>query len=155
MCDAHGWIDPALAAVLGVPASSFRGADDALPPAPGAYVLILRLDGVHRFPFRAATARLGPGTYLYAGSARGPGGIAARLGRHLAGPAKQRWHIDRVTPLAARRAGLALPGGDECRTVETLMAAGATIPLPGFGASDCRTCPGHLLAWPAGRLSRA
>ncbi len=34
------------------------------------------------------------GTYLYVGSAWGPGGLRARVGRHLRGSAALRWHID-------------------------------------------------------------
>lgn len=120
-----------------------------LPRRPGAYLLLLRLDG----PATLDIATLGrpgvaPGWYVYAGSARGPGGIAARLGRHLAGRGKPRWHVDRLNALCAARLGLAYPEGHECDLVAALIASGGfASPLPRFGASDCRACPSHLLRW--------
>jgi len=42
------------------------------------------------------------------------------------------------------------PGGRECRLVADLLASGATIPLPGFGSSDCRGCQAHLVRLAAG-----
>lgn len=35
--------------------------------------------------------------------------------------------------------------GLECALVEEFMAVGGCIPLLGFGSSDCRVCPAHLL----------
>lgn len=120
-----------------------------LPRRAGAYLLLLRLDAPAEHGIaRLAPAPLAPGWYAYAGSARGPGGIAARLGRHLAGPARAHWHIDRLTVRAAARLGLAYPDAGECALVAGLLAGGAFAPaLPGFGASDCRTCASHLLRW--------
>jgi hypothetical protein len=31
---------------------------------------------------------------------------------------------------------------------------GTSVPLPGFGSSDCRSCPAHLVALPAGAIPR-
>jgi Uri superfamily endonuclease len=34
----------------------------------------------------------------------------------------------------------------ECGLIGALLASGASAPIPGFGASDCRSgCPAHLL----------
>jgi histidyl-tRNA synthetase len=92
-------------------------------------------------------ATLPAGWYIYAGSARGPGGIRARLGRHL-GPGKgAHWHIDTLTQAAVARRGFPIPGGEECALVRALLARpGTRIPVPGFGSSDCRSCASHLLA---------
>ncbi len=67
----------------------------SLPSLPDTYVLVLR------FSERAeiVVGRLGvleaqPGCYVYAGSALGPGGLAARVGRHLRREKTRRWHID-------------------------------------------------------------
>ena len=47
------------------------------------------------------------------------------------------------------RAFAALPGAHECDLVEALRAlAEVSVPVPGFGSSDCRRCPAHLLAAP-------
>ena len=119
-----------------------------LPPEPGAYVLIVELDR----PLRLAHARLGkvalaPGRYAYAGSARGPGGIRARVARHFRTDKKPHWHIDLLTAEARIAGALALPGRSECEIVAELLARGAaTAPVKGFGSSDCAVCPAHLLA---------
>jgi len=39
-------------------------------------------------------------------------------------------------------------GGHECDLVNELLAGGASVALAGFGSSDCRRCPAHLLAAP-------
>ena len=44
---------------------------------------------------------------------------------------------------------LAFPGGHECGLIERGRALpGASVPIPGFGSSDCRSCAAHLLAVP-------
>lgn len=100
-------------------------------------------------------ARLGrpslrPGAYVYCGSANGPGGLRARLARHLRADKRRHWHIDHL--LAAARVDdlVALPGGNECDLVARFAAVvGNNFPVPGFGSSDCRRCRAHLLAVPA------
>lgn len=121
--------------------------DAPLPAAPGDYLLVLRLAQ----PAGASVGALGrfdfpAGWYLYAGSARGPGGLAARVGRHWGGGGRRRWHLDYLRPVAAPVAvwwGL----GDErreCVWARELAAwPSAAAPARGFGASDCR-CLAHL-----------
>lgn len=92
---------------------------------------------------------LAPGRYLYAGSAWGPGGLAARLARHRRRDKAIHWHIDRITAVAGVAAAVGLPGGRECAIVAALSAwPGVDVPVPGFGSTDCRTCPSHLLRLP-------
>jgi hypothetical protein len=72
-----------------------------IPADPGAYLLHLRL---HQ-PRILRVGRLGEfsfaaGEYLYTGSACGPGGLRARLGRHLRGGGKPHWHIDSLRAAA-------------------------------------------------------
>ena len=114
------------------------------PPAvAGAYALIIDLD--------RPAAGLSPGRYLYAGSARGPGSIRARVARHLRPEKKPHWHVDRLTEAGRVVEWVAVPGGDECRIFAAAMALpGATVPKPGFGSPDCRRCPSHLLRLPEG-----
>ncbi len=121
-----------------------------LTPAPGAYLLVLALTRPLALPQPTLNfARLGPGVYLYAGSALGPGGIRARILRHARGGKRRHWHIDHLTEAGTLGAALALPGMAECEVVGSLLAlAGVTVPVPGFGSSDCRACPAHLLAAP-------
>ena len=128
------------------PASCF----DELTPAPGAYLLVVALSQALALPQPALkSARLQPGNYLYAGSARGPGGIRARILRHGRKGKRLHWHIDHLTAAGTLSAALALPGMGECDVLGTLLALpGVTVPVPGFGSSDCRACPAHLLAVP-------
>ncbi len=118
----------------------------ALPGAGGTYALGLALAGEVQVTVGAlGQGTFPPGLYLYVGSAWGPGGLAARVGRHLRGDGKPRWHIDalrrRATPVALWIA----PGERlECAWARTLVdRPGVRIAMPRFGASDCR-CPSHL-----------
>jgi Uri superfamily endonuclease len=46
---------------------------------------------------------------------------------------------------------VAVPGGRECAIVAAaLRLPGVGIPAPGFGSTDCRACPAHLLRLPDG-----
>lgn len=122
-----------------------------IPPDPGAYAVVLSLKAplllrIKRF----AGVTLDAGLYLYSGSANGPGGMRARLSRHLRGKKKIHWHIDHLTAKADILGVAALPKGKECRIVrKVLMLKNAAAPLPGFGSSDCSTCPSHLIHLPA------
>lgn len=137
----------------GALATSFRlpftANPDDLPNAPGAYLLAIRLaDAVPLDLPRFGNPVLSPGWYLYCGSARGPGGMCARVRRHMKHDKALRWHVDRLTVRAAEIVACALPGGSECGLVAALRKTGGfTAPLPGFGSSDCRTCDSHLLVW--------
>lgn len=92
--------------------------------------------------------RLEAGWYLYVGSARRS--LARRVERHARKAKPLRWHVDRLTGLAAARVqgALLLPGTrrSECslnRAVGRLP--GVRAPVHGFGASDCsQGCPAHL-----------
>jgi Uri superfamily endonuclease len=130
-------------------------------------VLALWLERACRIPVgRLGEFAFPAGWVLYVGSALGPGGLAARLGRHrrrFASGKRPHWHVDYVREHAvwggawARRAGGRLEGDGARRNGERLecdwaaalgQRPGARIVVPGFGASDCR-CPGHLVHLPA------
>ena len=66
------------------------------------------------------TRLLQAGDYLYIGSARGAGGIAARLSRHFKAEKKAHWHIDQLTLQAQQMAAYALVGVGECSLVRAL-----------------------------------
>jgi len=124
------------------------GGAGGMPTGKGAYVLALRLDIPARAQLpRRAPADLGPGWYLYLGSARGPGGLGARIGRHFRREKPKRWHVDWLSTMAGELAALAVEGGSECDLTAKLLASGRfSVAAPGFGSSDCRTCDSHLLA---------
>ena len=102
------------------------------------------------------------GNYLYVGSAFGPGGLRARIGRHLCGTGKAHWHIDYLRRSALVLGGYyyvpaALDGASpsecasslnsyECCWSQAISAlANVTVPVYGFGASDCQSgCSAHL-----------
>src|SRR6516164_5013557 len=75
--------------------SSFvRKAEDA-PTLPGAYVLIIELAASIQIPLpRKPKSILQAGRYLYCGSAKGSGGIRARLSRHMRSSKVIHWHVD-------------------------------------------------------------
>ena len=78
-----------------------------LPAAPGSYVLLITVAA----PLTIHAGRLGaialsPGTYAYTGSALGPGGLRARVGRHLRAEKRPHWHIDALTRRCAGERGL-------------------------------------------------
>jgi Uri superfamily endonuclease len=122
---------------------------EGAPASGGAYALILRLEKEAAIDLpRLSPAPIAPGWYLYAGSAYGPGGLRARLARHFRPAKKLHWHIDRLTSIYAPAAALSVPGGDECAVVSELIASGTfRFAFAGFGATDCRQCKSHLLAW--------
>lgn len=134
---------------------------EALPRAAGNYAIFISIPKPVRIIIGAlGTANFPAGLYVYSGSASGPGGIRARLGRHLRGDSKTHWHIDYVRPHCQVRGWCyALTGKHEagiaqhrleCLWSQTLAnSPAASIPVARFGASDCSTaCPAHLVAFP-------
>lgn len=122
-----------------------------LPLSTGAYAILLRLDEKVVFSRRSGFDSFEPGWYVYAGSAYGPGGLRARIARHLKRSKTLRWHIDHLTSVAATAQAIAIKGGNECAIVGTLIGSGLFVcTANGFGASDCTTCQSHLLRPAAG-----
>ena len=97
-----------------------RAAEDA-PPSMGAYVLLIELAApvAVALPGKPSTT-LEAGRYLYCGSAKGPGGIRARLVRHMRVGKKIQWHVDRLTEVGTVAGAWVFPDGDECELVRTL-----------------------------------
>lgn len=117
-----------------------------IPRAPGVYLLLLSLPArVEAQVGRLRRIDFAPGLYGYAGSALGPGGLAARLGRHASGAGRRHWHIDYLLPHARLLGALVRedPQRLECAWA-TWAGEQAQACIRGFGSSDC-ACPGHLL----------
>jgi Uri superfamily endonuclease len=122
------------------------------PERPGTYVLILNLSR----PLVIRVGRLGrfqfpAGWYAYIGSAHSPGGLAARLRRHLRASKPLHWHVDYLRAHARPVEIWYIAGNHkrECAWAQGLARLpGASIPAPRFGASDCR-CATHLVHFSA------
>jgi Uri superfamily endonuclease len=120
---------------------------------PGAYVLLLELPAAATLDVgRLGRATFEPGCYIYLGSALGPGGVAARLNRHLRTTKRTHWHIDYLAQVARVVAAGAVCAADrrECAWAHALQdLEGASAPVSGFGSSDCRNgCRAHLWRLP-------
>ena len=117
--------------------------------SPGSYVLVMQCS----VETSVQVGRLGvlnttPGFYLYVGSALGPGGIPARVNRHLRWkmPDQLKWHVDYIANITWPVAVWYSYGqiSYECKLSHAVAGmADVSIPLPRFGASDCR-CNSHL-----------
>jgi len=122
-------------------------------PTRGNYTLIIYLESQSRItvPSRGG-CWLRKGYYAYTGSAVGKGAVSLRLrvARHFRKRRIKHWHIDYL--LACRKAEVtavvacASVINRECRINKAIQSIrGATIPINGFGASDCReNCRSHL-----------
>jgi Uri superfamily endonuclease len=127
----------------------------SLPAAQGTYALMLRANAptVLSMP-RLGDVTLAAGLYAYVGSAYGPGGLRARVGRHLRAEKPIHWHVDYLTAVLPVVHVIAAESSTrlECAWVKKLTDLhGASVPVPGFGSSDCRArCPAHLVRLPDG-----
>ncbi len=127
------------------PVNGSRGRS-RLPAEPGGYALVFRLDEtIHVKPGRLGVSELPAGYYLYMGSALS--GLAPRLARHLRRRKKRHWHIDALTSVS-RVEQVWWAASDtrlECGwTASALADIEASVPMHGFGSSDCR-CTTHLV----------
>ncbi len=114
-------------------------------PGKGTYILTLEV-------VEPATVRVGangdrlfvPGIYLYIGSALGPGGLRARLGRHFSREKRCRWHVDYLVTQAVVRGAFYRNDGvrRECSWAHW-FACHTEQTVSSFGASDC-SCSSHL-----------
>jgi Uri superfamily endonuclease len=123
----------------------------ALPAGPGVYALLMHLpERTERRIGALGACRLEPGWYLYVGSARGAGGLRARVGRHLRRVGKRpHWHMDRLRPAVRIHAvwWTAAKTAEECAWVRAVAGLrGARAVLPGFGAGDSPLTT-HLFAF--------
>ena len=114
---------------------------------PGTYALILKSSSERWIEIgKLGKFLIQPGYYVYTGSAFGPGGLKARIAHHVRISQRPHWHIDYFR--------LAVPLNEvwysyDSKRYEHQWAdafgrlTGATLPIAGFGASDCR-CKSHL-----------
>lgn len=120
---------------------------DGIRSLPGTYALIL----YGRVTRKVDVGKLGflnliPGYYIYVGSAFGPGGLRARINRHVGVSKKKHWHLDYIKmftqPLEIWYSYD--PMIREHQWAETIERGGNTrVLMKGFGSSDC-SCAAHL-----------
>ncbi len=119
-----------------------------IPEEPGYYVLIISVNRELVITTRGGRRfHLKPGIYAYIGSARGLGGIKARILRHLRRDKKKHWHIDYLTtnPWVEIVAALSFTWVE--KDLESILSnklAGKHTPVKGFGSTDKRSDPSHL-----------
>jgi Uri superfamily endonuclease len=126
-------------------------------PLPGTYALIFSSTAEKPVGIgKLGIIYLKRGFYIYIGSAFGPGGLKARIRHHLKNSSRPHWHIDYLAPMLKPHEIWYTydPVRREHQWAELHAdARGASIPLPGFGSSDCG-CPSHLFFYqspPSGR----
>lgn len=111
----------------------------------GSYQLLLRLDRETDIRVgRLGTFRFAAGYYVYTGSAMN--GLEARIARHLSSKKRFHWHIDYLLEQCAviRYAIRESAAKEECKLAAAVLSmGGASIPVRGFGSSDCK-CVAHL-----------
>ena len=140
------WYEDGVSTIL-TGALQFCADADAAPSEVGAY--ILQIDLAEPVLVRLAgkpPTQLSAGRYYYCGSAYGPGGLRARLVRHMRHGKSVHWHIDQLTERGAVTGAWIVRKGRECDLVA--MLAPLPMPVPGFGNSDCACCRSHLLYSP-------
>ncbi|MCG8401132.1 MAG: GIY-YIG nuclease family protein [Firmicutes bacterium] len=113
----------------------------------GTYVLILQAKkSVSLQIGKLGLMTVQPGNYVYIGSAFGPGGVRGRLNHHLTGGTKPHWHIDYLRQAAdvIQVWYVYCSTRYEHKWAEIFGSyPGASVPMPGFGSSDCK-CSTHL-----------
>jgi Uri superfamily endonuclease len=117
-----------------------------MKPHPGTYALILENHSCAKIDVgRLGKMMFSPGHYIYVGSARGPGGVKARVSRHCRRSKPRRWHIDYLSKIM--RPVCAWIRYDqkhlEHRWARIVSEMPGVSPVKRFGSSDCR-CLSHL-----------
>ena len=121
-----------------------------IPPSRGLYVLIGYLaNNTTLVVGKLGRLNFKQGFYLYIGSAKGPGGLRARIKRHLSRRKKLKWHIDYLT-IANHFKPIAIlyttaTNITENLIVELLINNGFQVAIEGFGSTDDRKSKTHLL----------
>ena len=122
----------------------------------GSYALVLQLSDqceitvgkLGTFPFAA-------GYYVYFGSALNS--LEGRLQRHLRPDKKLHWHIDYLFRAASIVQVWWTQNENRQECVWTQLALrhmDVMAPILGFGSSDCRHCPSHLVYLPGLKPAR-
>jgi len=114
---------------------------------PGTYALVINCRDTKKVEVgKLGIMNLLPGYYIYVGSAFGPGGLRARVHRHVAGSEKKHWHLDYIK-MFTHPLELWYSYDPEIREHQWAEAIvedrNARVLMKGFGSSDC-SCASHL-----------
>ena len=138
------------------PSSKYSGRTGLreIPSTPGIYALLILLREKVRVKIRQRERTVAPGLYVYIGSAQGPGGLRARIARHVRRSKRIKWHVDQLTVNGEVAAIVYSIGRSrECVLTRPLEENGFTHPIRGFGSSDCTSgCTSHLLRFEGGKV---
>ncbi len=129
-----------------------------IPDLKGAYILVLSIPVRMRVKIgKLGDFSINPGLYAYVGSALGPGGLRARILRHIKRNKPVKWHIDYLTTnrnVTIQKIFLVISDRKlECELAEFLISLGGKVSIPKFGATDCN-CPSHFIEINEGILSK-
>ncbi len=115
----------------------------------GTYILLIRVpEGVEIKVGALGRLHFESGEYAYVGSAYGPGGIEARVKRHLRAEKKRKWHIDYLLEHAEVDSVLIKEGANEVESAKRMLECPY---VAGFGSSDS-PMPSHLFMCPHSRV---
>ena len=118
-----------------------------MKPEGGTYALILYCPREKLLQIgKLGALELRRGFYVYVGSALGPGGLRARVAHQAQVSPRPHWHIDYLRPhILLDRVGYTYGrvSREHCWAHFIRALKGASVPLAGFGSSDCR-CEAHL-----------
>ena len=121
-----------------------------IPKTKGSYCIVFFLENTTELQIgKFGSFSFSPGFYYYFGSAKGSGGLSARMMRHIVGGKKAHWHLDYLRPdLIFYRAYFTNQINLECEWCQTVLHQnGFEVPIIGFGATDCKSsCSAHLLS---------
>jgi len=117
---------------------------------PGTYILVLSSRSTDLIQIgRLGALQLQSDFYVYVGSALGPGGVRARLAHHLKLSRRPHWHIDYLRAHTSVEEVWYRLDGQRLEHVwaeRISLAEGASVPLVGFGSTDCG-CDSHLFSF--------
>jgi len=118
-----------------------------MKPVPGTYALVLQSHSTETIQVgRWGQLDLQPGFYIYVGSAFGPGGVQARVSRHLRTDKQEHWHIDYLREYTSSPLEVWVNYAAEHlehQWAGILFEMPELSPFQDFGCSDCE-CYSHL-----------
>ena len=124
----------------------------------GIYTLVIKVNDIIRVTIRKKNFILDKGIYFYNGSALGKTmNIENRINWHLRKSKKIHWHIDKVTTTSQSEI-IQIVYSDNPKNMrgeciisqEMAKSQKFTVPIAGFGASDCKNkCPAHFFRFNA------